>query len=185
MQLSENQDHLVNEVNNSMVENVSSLNISKVEGRDKIMYEKERIVKQAKKNGAVKSNKIVVVEYCKGIVLSEQLRMGLSTERRKVDKYYQNSQFLSKLNEMVNKYYSKQTKQRLKTSSTYNLAPITKINAQTNAKHKQTQQYNRVPYNISISNQTPAFISQNRLSKYYELLYSNIWWQGQKNYYQY
>ena len=97
--------------------------------RDKIQHEKERIVKEAKKNGVVKSNKIVVVEYAKGIVLSEQQRMafGLRNEKRKADKYYEKNQFLGKLNEMVNKYYSKETKHRLKTSSSNNVNPNNKI----------------------------------------------------------
>lgn len=67
-------------------------------------------------------------------MLSEQQRVtfGMRSEKRKVDKYYENNQFLSKLNEMVNKYYSKETKQRLKTSSTYNINPTTKITSKTN-----------------------------------------------------
>lgn len=44
--------------------------------RDKIQHEKERIVKEAKKTVVMKSNKIVVVEYVKGIVFSEQQKKG-------------------------------------------------------------------------------------------------------------
>ena len=104
--------------------------------KDKIQHEKERIVKEGKKNAVVKSNKIVVVEYSKGIVLSQQQRMafGMGSDRKKGDKYYEKNQFLSKLNEMVNKYYSKETKHRLKTSSTYNINPITKMGVKSNPK---------------------------------------------------